>query len=163
LVPVIAVHNFEEWLTIPAFGDAPARIAVNMAARVNLHVEPPTWDAVQLGLLLVTLIPAAIVVWASLGRDSTAKNVAVLWLAGIFLANVVAPHVPAAVLTGGYAPGLVSAVAINLPFCLLLFRAAIRERVLPAKTAILAGALGALSLPFAIIGALALSRLLVAG
>ena len=36
-------------------------------------------------------------------------------LAVAMVVNVVVPHVPAAVLTGGYVPGVVSAVLVNLP------------------------------------------------
>jgi hypothetical protein len=156
-IPVVAVHNFEEWLTFPIFG----YLGPDMAARFKLQIAQPPWGAVQLALILATFAPAVIVSWASVGRTSRAKDFAVLWLAGMFLANVFAPHIPSAILAGGYTSGLVSAVVISLPFYLLLFRAAIRERVLPAKAAILAGLLGAVSLPFAVIAALALARGLV--
>jgi hypothetical protein len=153
LAPVAALHNFEEWLTIPTYGE----IGGSVAARFNVRVTALPWEAIQLGLIIVTIAPALIVLWASTGRENRAKDFLVLLVAGIFLANVFLPRIPAAIMAGGYAPGVATAVAINLPFCLLLFRAAIMERVLPPKIAALAGALGALSLPFIVTGVLALS------
>lgn len=153
LAPVAALHNFEEWLTFPTFGDVGGRVA----SRLNLEVTRLPWEAVQLGLIIVTIAPALIVVWASTGRESRAKDFLVLMVAGIFLANVFAPHIPAAILAGGYSPGVITATAVNLPFCLWLFRAAIRERVLPPRAAIAAGCLGAVLLPFIVTGVLAMS------
>ncbi|MDX2143082.1 MAG: hypothetical protein SFV19_06985 [Rhodospirillaceae bacterium] len=66
LAPVVAVHNFEEWLTIPSFADT----AADIAARFNLPLALPPWEAVQLALVLVTLVPALIVAWASLHLGS---------------------------------------------------------------------------------------------
>lgn len=159
LVPVAALHNFEEWLTFPIFGE----VGGSLAARFNVRVAQLPWEAVQLGLIIVTIAPALVVLGASTGRGSRLKDFLVLLVAGIFLANVFVPHIPAAILAGGYSPGVATAVAINLPFCILLFRAAIRERVLSPGVATLAGGLGALSLPFIVTGVLALSAAIASG
>jgi hypothetical protein len=153
LALVAALHNFEEWLTFPIFGEVGGRFA----SRLDVRVTELPWEAIQLGLLIVTLAPALVVLWASTGRERWVKNFLVLMVAGIFLANVFAPHVPAALLAGGYSPGVATAVAVNLPFCILLFRAAIKERVLPRNAVFLAGGLGAFSLPLIVTGVLALS------
>lgn len=143
LIPIIAAHNFEEWLTFPIYGgpDAP-------------------WPAVQQALVIVTIVPALVIVWAATGKPGKWKDLAVLWIAGIFAANVFLPHIPAAFRAGGYAPGLVTALAINLPFAFFLYRAALREGVATLRTVILALGLGALTLPVAILGALGLSTIL---
>lgn len=153
LAPVAALHNFEEWLTFPNSREAGGRFASSLDVRVTQL----SWEAVQLGLIIVTIAPTVVVLWASTGRESRLKNFMVLLVAGVFLANVFVPHVPAAILASGYSPGVATAVAINLPFCILLFCAAIREQVLPRNAALLAGALGALSLPLIVTGVLALS------
>lgn len=157
LAPVIAAHNFEEWLTFPIFGET----AASTAARFGVHFEAPPWKAVQLALLLVTLGPALVVLCASTGRTRLWKDFAVLWVAGIFLANVFMPHVPAAILAGGYAPGVVTAVAINLPFCIVLFHSAIAAHAVSGPQAMLAAALGAVTLPFALFGVLGFSKVIV--
>ena len=157
LAPVAALHNFEEWLTFPAYGE----VGRNLASRVNVRVPELPWEAIQLGLIIVTVAPAIVVVWASTGRERPLKDFLVLIVAGIFLTNVFVPHVPAAVLAGGYSPGVATAVAVNLPFCVLLFRAAFRAGVLPHRAVLAAGALGVVSLPFIVTGVLALSRVIV--
>jgi hypothetical protein len=43
------------------------------------------------------------------------------------LANVVVPHVPAAIVFHGYAPGVVTAVLINLPVMSILVIRMLRE------------------------------------
>jgi hypothetical protein len=41
--------------------------------------------------------------------------------------NVFVPHLPAAWVLGGYAPGVVTAVAIQLPFSVFFLRRSVRE------------------------------------
>lgn len=154
LIPVIAIHNFEEWLTFPSYGE----VAGAMAARFGVSPEMPSWEAMQLALIIVTLVPALIVVWASVGRQHQWKDFAVCGLAGIFFANVFMPHIPAAIGAHGYSPGLITAVAINLPFCLLLWRSAIGQDILSARQVLIAAFVGAALLLPSLVGVLALSK-----
>jgi hypothetical protein len=48
-------------------------------------------------------------------------------LAAVMLVNVVVPHVPAAVALGGYAPGVVTAVLVILPYSIWFLLRSIRE------------------------------------
>lgn len=155
MIPVVAAHNFEEWLTIPTFQ------AAAVAQRFGAPFHAPSWQAMQLGLLLVTLAPAGIVVWASVGKQRWWKDAAVCWVGGVFLANVFLPHIPAAFLAGGYSPGVLTAVLVNLPFFPTLFRQAVRQGALTSTQIWIAAALGAISLPLCIIGALSLSNALL--
>lgn len=139
LVPMTAAHNFEEWLTFPRDG-------------------PISWPALQLGLFLVTIIPAMVVIWAASGRPRWWKDFAVLVVASIYLANVFLPHVPAAIVAKGYAPGVITAVAVNLPFVLFLLWTAAREAVLPVKGVVLAAVTGFVALPPSLFAVIALSR-----
>jgi hypothetical protein len=82
---------------------------------------------------VVTVVPALIVAWATTGRQSAAKREAVAILVAALLWNVFAPHLPAAMLLGGYAPGVVTAVAINLPFALYFFRRSAHEGALSGR------------------------------
>ncbi len=157
LIPVIVAHNFEEWLTFPHYGNT----AHALASRAGIKFDAPSWETVQLALILVTVVPTLIVVWASTGRQQWWKDFAVCAVASVFLANVFVPHLPAAFAAGGYAPGLVTAVAINLPFVLLLLTTAARERVLPMKLVRRAVVVGAITLPVSIFTTLALSSVLV--
>ncbi len=154
-IPVIAAHNLEEWLTLRSVQAPP------LAERLGLHFATPSWPVMQLGLILVTLAPAGIVAWAALGEQRWWKDAAVCGLGGVFLANVFVPHIPAAILAGGYSPGVLTAALVNLPFFPILFRQGVLEGRLTARQAFSAALIGALSLPLCIAGALALSRILL--
>lgn len=78
-------------------------------------------------------------------------------LGGVFLANVFLPHIPAAILAGGYSPGVLTAALVNLPFFPILFRQGVLEGRLTARQAFASALIGAASLPLCIAGALALS------
>ncbi|HXI86354.1 MAG TPA: HXXEE domain-containing protein, partial [Parvularculaceae bacterium] len=150
VIPVIAAHNFEEWLTFPSFHNEAA------AKHLGLPFQAPSWLAMQIGFVLVTLAPACIVVWASLGRQRWWKDIAVCWVGGIFFANIFLPHIPAAIIVGGYSPGVLTAVLVNLPFFPFLFWRAVRDGYLTARQVLFAVLIGAASLPVSIVGVLAL-------
>ncbi|MEW5931304.1 MAG: HXXEE domain-containing protein, partial [Gemmatimonadota bacterium] len=56
-----------------------------------------------------------------------------LFVQSVLLVNV-ASHAASAAFLGGYAPGLATAVAVNLPFSVLLLRRAHRERWVSRRT-----------------------------
>lgn len=154
LIPVVAAHNFEEWLTFPLFGN----VSQTVAARLGLSFEPPSWAATQIALVLVTVLPAVVVVWASFGRQGLIKDMVVCGIAGIFFANIFLPHLPLSIAIGGYSPGIVTAIVINLPFCLLLWRSAVRENILSLRHIVIAGCLGLIALIPSIVIAYAVSN-----
>ena len=153
LIPVIAAHNFEEWLTIPFYGE----VAGAMAGR---STQPPSWTEMQIALLLVTIMPALIMIWAVLGRQRLWKELLVCSVTGIYFANVFLPHIPAAIVTGGYTPGLLTATLVNLPFCLYLWRQAIREGILSFNQVLLTALAGAIVLIPSIVSIMMLAKLL---
>lgn len=82
-------------------------------------------------LVAVTAVTILGLVLAVLGTGRTPKPWAqdgLRILAWILLLNVVAPHVPAAILAGGYAPGVVTALLLNLPAAVWLLRVSRGER-----------------------------------
>jgi hypothetical protein len=100
------VHNLEEALTAPAFfSDLPP----------GLPIPWPSAAAFQIATAVVTLIGLALILFAT----RTDKTWPVTLLAAVMLINVAIPHIPAAILNGGYAPGVVTAVLLNLPVDLL--------------------------------------------
>lgn len=157
LIPVVAAHNFEEWLTFPLFGNVPQ----TAAARLGLPFEPPSWTATQIALVLVTVLPAFVVIWASFGRQRLIKDMLVCGIAGIFFANIFIPHLPLSIAIGGYSPGVVTAIVINLPFCLFLWRCAVRESILSARHIVIAGSLGLFALVPSIVIAYAVSNIVL--
>jgi hypothetical protein len=101
-----ALHNLEEALAAPAYFD-------RMADR--LSIPWPNAGIFQAGTALVTV--AGLVLTVIAVRRSRPALVTVL--AWIMLVNVLVPHVPLAVFSGGYAPGVVTALVLNLPIDLL--------------------------------------------
>jgi len=120
LFPIaLTLHNAEEAIWMPSW-------QVRHAGQLPIH--PP--GAVQIRVLLVLLTVAAYAVtWLSVRRGPGS-----VWVYLTFgyivavLVNVLVPHVPAAIAFRGYAPGVVTAVLINLPLMSVLIVGAVRER-----------------------------------
>ncbi len=118
----LAIHDAEEYFTFPLFlrslgrqlsGWLPAPALQHDMA--NLH----------LALILATVLPAIFIVWAILSPRQWLL-IAALLVEAVLLVNAMF-HMLAAVLRGGYVPGLITAVLINLPFGLYVFRRAVRD------------------------------------
>ena len=142
LIPAIAAHNFEEWLTFPLFGLDASRTL----ARFGLSLRSVPWAVTELALIAVTVIPALVIIYAATGQQRRTKDFLVSMLAGIFFANVFLPHIPSAIVAGGYTPGLVTATLINLPLCLAVWRRSIAEGILSRRQVTAAAGLGAMAL-----------------
>jgi hypothetical protein len=100
-----AVHNVEEAATVPGF------------VRRDGGWPFDYWDPTGfiIGVTILTLIGTVLIIVATTGRPRRWKPYLPSALAAVMLINVVIPHVPAAIAYGGYAPGVISAVALNLP------------------------------------------------
>jgi hypothetical protein len=117
LLAALALHNLEEGIAYP---EMRGTITGVLAARgIPLSPAPSTFALALAGL---TLGAALLVGWAACGPGTAAKRLALRGFAAVLLVNIVAPHVPAALLLGGYAPGVVTAVAVNLPVGVLAWR-----------------------------------------
>lgn len=101
-----ALHNSEEALAAPAYFEC-------MAGR--LPIPWPSPGAFQAAAAAVTAVGLVLTLVAIRGRRTGPVTV----LATVMLVNVLVPHVPLAFVSGGYAPGLVTAVLLNLPVGLL--------------------------------------------
>ena len=112
LAAVLVLHDLEEAVAYPRMRPA--------VLEVVPFVPPASvfWAA----LAVVTLAGVAAAAWAGRGAASVGKTAVLRTIAIILLANVLIPHVPAAVVLGGYAPGVITAVALNLPAALLALR-----------------------------------------
>ncbi|MEU5871734.1 HXXEE domain-containing protein [Glycomyces sp. NPDC047369] len=101
-----ALHNLEEAITAPAFFDK---------LPPSLPLPWPSATAFQVATAVVTVLGLALVLFA-IRRDRTWP---VTVLAMVMLINVAIPHLPLAILNGGYAPGVATALLLNLPIDLL--------------------------------------------
>lgn len=85
-----------------------------------------TWPTFARALVLVTVAAFAAVAWASRPRATHAARWVVALIQATVALNVLAQLALAAT-TGGYVPGLVTALLLNLPWSVLFFRRALRE------------------------------------
>jgi len=119
LFPIAAaLHNGEEAITMPGWD---ARHAG------QLPVHPPSAWELRIALLVLTVAAFAITFLSA--RKGPQSEWAYLQFGYIvaMLVNVFVPHVPAALWFRGYAPGVVTALAINLPLMSWMSWRAVRE------------------------------------
>lgn len=129
LIPVVALHNVEEWLAVPHYGS----IAPTLQSYAGRAVTPPSFPVLEIAWVLVTLVPALIVVAAAAARRSRRWDWLVCGIAAIYLANAIVPHLLEFALSRTYAPGVLTAVFVNLPFALLLLSRAVTEGYVPRR------------------------------
>lgn len=121
LVPVlITVHDLEEAIFIPAFIE---RRNNSIPDSLRGIIQPVTYRQLLIALLIITIIPYLFAFWA---QKREAGMYPLLCFQVVMLLNVFA-HVMTAIMLAGYGPGLITALAINLPFSIYLLRRAMRE------------------------------------
>jgi hypothetical protein len=140
-----ALHNLEEGLTIRAYAPEVRRRLSGVAPPLALAATRDlTWFYV--GLVVATAVPVVVVLVATAGRPSRPAAWAVLFVQSVYLVNVFVPHVPAAAALGGYAPGVGTAVAVQLPYSVYFIRRSVREGAVGRAGAALAVGLAAAAL-----------------
>lgn len=112
LAAALTLHDLEEAVGYP----------LKRAAVLGILPGAPPVAVFWTMLALVTAAGVGVALWAGRGPGSPAKAAALRTIAAILLVNVLVPHVPAAVALGGYAPGVLTAVALNLPAGLVALR-----------------------------------------
>ncbi len=122
-IPAAALlHNLEEGLPFARF-----------LPRVRAMIPQSAWAVLPdagkayLALVIVTVIPFGLALLARRQRSATWATCGLLLVAGVLLVNV-GWHLVASAALGGYAPGVVTAVMINLPLTLAVLRWARREQ-----------------------------------
>jgi hypothetical protein len=127
---VLALHNFEEGVFFPRYVP---RVLGLLPAGVRAWIGPVSLREMGLALTLATVIPLGVSLWAAAHPASRTALWLVLAMWATLLLNV-AWHVAAAlVLFGGYAPGVATAVALNLPLSVLVLRHAATEQWLSRR------------------------------
>ena len=133
LALVIALHNAEEGITAGAYLPRVREIIERIPALRERGLLPPSLPRLYLALIIVTVVPALVIGWATTGRDSGVKREVVAVIAAALLWNVFLPHVSAMIVLRGYAPGGLTALVVNLQFCLYLFRRSLIEQTLTRR------------------------------
>jgi hypothetical protein len=140
LLPVLlTAHNVEEAVSISAFLP---QVQARLSSMGLAGIEIPSYSDLLLGLLLVTVAGALVGLWVYWQPSSPSAIWALLLLQSVLFLNVFF-HLASAAVLGGYAPGLITAVLLNLPMSLYVFRHVARERWL-SRTALFALLPGAL-------------------
>lgn len=136
LAVAYTLHNLEEFLWQPGWSG-------DLAFQPDIHPF-----AFRLAVLVVIAGAWLIAAFAARARAGAVAAHAAAAAAGILFLNAFFPHLLTAVWVGGYAPGVVTAVALNLWVGPLVLRAALREGMVTRRGAILSTALAcALVLP----------------
>src|SRR5664279_4735911 len=125
----LVLHCAEEYLTFPAFFSSPD------AMPQWLHPHGLLYNAhhMRVALVMAAVLPLGVIAWAIL-RPRHWPLVAVLVVETVLLVNA-GWHVVAALVRGGYAPGVITAVVINLPVGVYVLRRAVREQWIGPRTA----------------------------
>ena len=126
LVPILlAVHNAEEALFFPRYLPF---VLYRLPAAWQAVIAPLTTGQVGGALAVVTAVAFIVAWWADRSPDSALALWLLLLIQASVLLNVVWHVAAAVVLFGGYAPGVVTALVLNLPFSIYLLRRAVREQ-----------------------------------
>jgi hypothetical protein len=113
LFAALLLHNAEEAL---------AYAHTRPAAEALIGRALPSPDAFRAALAGVSIAGGALLCWAAVGRDTPGRRRVLRLVAAVLFVNVFVPHVPAALLLGGYAPGVATALFINLPLSAFVWR-----------------------------------------
>jgi len=124
----ITLHNMEEW-----------RMASPLAQKT------PPWAMMQVGWVVVTLVPLALFTWSIARPQSRWASRLAVWAASIYFANAFLPHLLLFTLSGNYAPGLVTAALFLTTLPLLVVVTAVREDRLTTREAVACVVAGFLS------------------
>lgn len=155
LALAMLVHNAEEFLALGAMPEALAQASTLL----GFTFQTPPLANVRIGLILFALIPAAILCLAAF-RPSPRLAFITCMIAAMTVTNALVPHIALALATGGYGPGLVSAVLLTLPVGLFTLHTARRQSWLSSARWLAAIATGVALLPLVLAGFWALGQLI---
>ncbi len=124
LIPaLLALHNLEEFFVM--HNALPGPIP-KFPEWIQEYLPAVTGGQFAAALILITIIPCLILVFTAItSRWKLAALVLIQFQIVVFL-NVFS-HLAGAFLMGGFSPGIVTAILLNFPFSLFLFRHALRN------------------------------------
>jgi hypothetical protein len=132
----VLLHNVEEALTFARY--APTVVALIPGA---IRALIPDVEVVYAGLVLAATIPITLAVIARRQGTRGWAVFGLLLVAAVMLVNAVW-HVTAALLLRGYAPGVATGVAINVPVMTLALRKSHHDGLLTLGTLLMYLAIG---------------------
>jgi hypothetical protein len=124
IAALVVVHNAEEAVAFTRLW-AEVREHVEAFAGIGLTTTP---EPIYLPLLVATLLPVAIIAWAVRQPDRPVQLWFALLIQMVIFLNALSHVATALVVFHGYAPGLLSAVLLNLPYSIFVYRKARQEQ-----------------------------------
>ncbi len=132
LIPIVlTLHNIEEASTMPhwVMANLPL-IKESLPFNIDIQFTPAQ---LLLSLLIATVVPFIVTIVCVNGEKQSRRLYLLFLLQTIVLLNVFIPHIAASIRMEQYNPGVVTAVCINFPFSLYVFRRAYREQYLASR------------------------------
>lgn len=122
LFPIaLTLHNLEEAVWLPAW---------------SRSIDAPVGESeFRFAVTVITLAAVAITFLASGGRRVWLAAASGFWIA--MIVNALFPHLVATIAFGRYAPGLATALLLNVPVSLMLLRTELRQRRLRPRDVVL--------------------------
>ncbi|MBN2500935.1 MAG: HXXEE domain-containing protein [Anaerolineales bacterium] len=124
LIPIFfTIHNLEEGLTFSRYMNALlARLPVFMQSLIPAI----TFEQFKIALISITVLAYVFILVYQFSHQKRPPLLLLLGTQMVVLINVFS-HIGMAVLMRGYALGVVTALLVNLPFSIYLFRRALQE------------------------------------
>jgi hypothetical protein len=125
---LVTVHDVEEALT---FQSSLTLIESRLPIALRPLLEDASAGAMYAALIVATAIPWMCAFWSAHRPASRLAIWLVLLVQAVVFVNAFWHLFIARVVLRAYAPGLVTAALVNLPFSIYLFRRVVRERWVP--------------------------------
>lgn len=151
----ILLHTIEEWW---ALGLMP-QVLEQLRELFGLPLPVQDLAAVRAGIAAFAVFPL-VILWRFAVQPNPRLTFLTCMIAAMTAANALVPHLMLALATGGYVPGLVSALALTLPLGLATLWRARREAWLAPGRWLAAVVVGVALLPAVLTGFWALGELL---
>jgi len=141
LVPILTtVHNVEEVLFMPFVIEKRNSSVPTILSRL---LPPITYGQFLLAVFIMTAIPYLVAWFSDMDRERSVGITLLICLQVMMLINVFA-HISIALMMRGYAPGLITAVAIQLPYSIFMLSRALRDGWLSRSVLVQLGFIGLL-------------------
>lgn len=132
-IPIIlAVHNLEEALTMPQWMSEHLPM-LRSAISLFEHLHFSTTQ-LYISLSLVTIIPMLVTFICLQGKRTAVKTSILLIMQAIIFWNALMPHISGLFVLGMYNPGAVTAMMLNVPFSVFLYRKVKQEEIVSFGT-----------------------------
>ncbi len=155
LAAAILIHNIEEWIALRLLPET----LEQLRELFGLSIAMPDLAKIRAGLVAFAAFPL-VILWRFAITPTPRLTFLACMIAAMTTTNALVPHLALALATGGYVPGLVSALMLTLPVGLWWLHRARVDRWLSFGQWLAAIAAGSALLPAVLLGFWALGELI---